>query len=201
MSVCMKCLCEGTTNVVEIGGLGYGGQFDGFGTKVVLCDSCMADTNPEWWKLTIVTDTNENGVEIGEQYECEEEILAFIQSCPLEGQELFYNSLSKDIWGYPLLEPQEWIDYQLGTLPHEKCKEYGLFSPQELEAYKARFPICAQVNKYVFPDTSSGTSCVYGAWGGEDGDCFSHGSTACHECQHFSVRETPMEVIEVGNNQ
>ena len=34
---------------------------------------------------------------------------------------------------------QDWIDYQLDELSHEKCKKYGYCSPKDIEAYKTKF--------------------------------------------------------------
>ena len=40
------------------------------------------------------------------------------------------------------MESQDWIDYKLGILSHEKCLDYGLISPTMTKQFKDKFPTC-----------------------------------------------------------
>lgn len=121
--VCFNCLkrvrmySDRLLNKIEIPALGYGGQFDGFSTKLILCNTCYKNTNPLWWELEVVEDG------YIENYKYEQDILNFINNLPIEGQELFWNRFGTQLL---YMEPQDWIDYELGILPPDKQKKYGL---------------------------------------------------------------------------
>lgn len=191
---CCKCLKE-KQNIkhLHIPALGYGSGFDCWSTQINLCDECLQTTNPEWWKLEIIDD------EWGGSYRYEKEIFEFIKSLPLAGQELFYNHYSTE--GYTM-NSQDWIDYQLDILPHEKCKEYGMYSPQEKQAYKDRFPKCQHVELHVYNGGSSHTKCFKNAFGEADGSCNEHNiSNKCYMCSYFKERTKDIKTIYVDEEE
>ena len=195
--VCFKCLKEfddESLHKIVIPDMGYGSIFDAWSTKVHLCNSCIKETNQEWWKLKVI-----NEYEYHESYEYEDEILDFIETLPIEGKELFYNRYSTDSY---LMESQDWIDYELGLLSHEKCQEYGRYSPQEERAYQERFPICNHVKFIKYPDGSKGCRCDFGAFGNEDGTVKGHQTQSkCYDCTHFELREGKIMTIDIKQEE
>lgn len=180
--VCFKCLGEfEDLHKIKIPMMGWGSQFDNESTEVHLCSGCYKLSNPKWWELKEVCDDNEWG---GCAYEFESEILNFAKTFPLQGKELFENRFSKGACAYNM-EPQDWIDYSLDILPHEKCKEYGLYSPEEIKAYKERFPKCGNVKVVIYDDGSSHSKCYMGAYGNKDKTCGINISGNCYNCKEF----------------
>lgn len=183
---CCSCLKEyDRINEIHINALGYGSAFDGCSTRLNLCDECYKQTNPEWWKLRLIDDEWEG------HYEYENEILDYVGTLPLAGQELFKNRYDAEYY----MEPQDWIDYELEILPHEKCKSYGRYSIDEIKAYQNRFPTCDKVYKKVYKDGSAGCWCPRKAHGNADGSCSANTSTECYMCTKYSVRKGVMNEI------
>jgi len=197
---CCNCLKETKVNHIEIGDMGYGSSFDGWSTKINLCDDCYKLTNPDWWKLE-TTPLEESGLWSDfYEYKYEDKIFEFIRTMPIAGQELFWNRYKKGD-RYPM-ESQDWIDYELDLLPHEKCKEYGMYSPQERQAYKDRFPICKHVQLKVYNDGSSHTKCFRSAFGNKDGSCEECNiSSECYMCNSFEERVDDIKVIDVSEEE
>jgi len=190
--VCFNCLKETIVHKIKIPAFGWGSQFDNFSTEIHLCDECIKLTNSEWWKLkTIKGETDLDG----EYYEYEDEILKFVEQMPLAGQELFYNRYATGEFVNFHMEAQDWIDYKLNILPHEKCKEYGLYSPQEIQAYKERFPICQHPVNVIYEDESKGCWCPFGAYGEYGQKIGLDICDECYECKYFEKRRTPIKYI------
>jgi hypothetical protein len=190
-NTCFNCLKETAIHKISIPALGWRSQFDNFSTRIQLCDNCYKSTNPDWWKLNIIQGkTNWDG----EYYEYENEILQFIEQMPLAGQELFYNRYATGADADDM-EAQDWIDYKLDILPHEKCKEYGLYSPQEIQAYKERFPICQHPVNIIYEDGSKGCWCPFGAYGEYGQKVGLNICDECYECKYFKKRRTPIKYI------
>ena len=180
-SVCFNCLKENEVNKIHIHPLGYGSGFDGWSTRIQLCDNCLELTDGKWWELVVMRESG-----YIEYYEYEEEIFDFVRKMPIEGQELFWNKYSNDYQ----IDSQDWIDYKLDILPHDKCKEYGMYSPLEKEAYRNRFPVCDKVKLVVYSDNSKGCRCPLGVFGNEDGTtkgCQTY--SQCYECKIFEERK------------
>lgn len=119
-NVCFNCLSrfdDKHLHTIVIPPLGYGSRFDGFGTKMVLCNDCYAATEPDWWKLSMIEQEP-----YYVKYEHEDEILNFVDSLPVEGQELFRNRFGTISF---YMDPQDWIDYHLNILSSDKYEEYG----------------------------------------------------------------------------
>lgn len=189
-NTCFNCLKEIEVNKIIIPALGWGSWFDSWSTRVNLCNDCIKLTDPKWWELEeIVGETDTDG----SYYKYEKEIFNFINTLPLEGQELFWNKYSTDSFR---MEQQDWIDYKLGILPHEKCKEYGVHSLQEIEAYKERFPICDHVKIVQYEDGSKHSRCPFGAFGNENGTSENHQTqNECYYCKLFLPREDEIEIM------
>lgn len=112
---CMNCLeqFEKPYFIFKIEREGYfqTDYFDGTYSEIRLCASCYEKSDKEMWINDI---------------KFEKKLFDYIESFPLAGKELFKNRLEQ---GWKLMiEPQDWIDYELGVLPEEKCLEYGLLS-------------------------------------------------------------------------
>jgi hypothetical protein len=189
-NICFNCLKETAVHKIKIPALGWGSQFDNFSTRIHLCDNCYGSTNPDWWKLKIIKGETDWD---GKHYEYEDEILDFVEQMPLAGQELFYNRYANGGFVSFHMEAQDWIDYKLDLLPYEKCKEYGLYSPQEIQAYKERFPKCQHVFNVVYDDVSIGCWCPFGAYGEFTQKPSKDISEECYECKYFEERKTPIK--------
>ena len=186
--MCMCCLKEKATHEYHIYARGYGSQFDMENTHWQCCDNCHKDEYNLWANEVCMFD-EEDYYEI---YQYEEDILNLIHSLPIESQELFFNTFSD----YNNMDAQDWIDYELNELSHEKCKDYSLYSPQEKTAYKERFPNCDKVYKKVWSDGSSGCHCSQGASGNADGTCDEYNiSTECYMCTSYKPRTSEMKII------
>ena len=117
-TLCMVCLKEKATHEYKISCRGYGSLFDEDNTHWQCCDNCHKDEYDIW--------ANELPTYDGycEEYEYEDKISEFIHNLPLQSQELFFNTFNSSEQYF--IDAQDWIDYQLEKLSHEKCNEYGL---------------------------------------------------------------------------
>lgn len=174
--------------------MGWGSSFDNFSTQIDLCNECLSLTNPKWWCLKTKVAFSDGDYDF-ECYEFEDEIFDFVRQMPLAGQELFWGTYAHGACaGY--MSGQDWIDYELGILPHKKCKEYGYYSPQEKEAYHSRFPICDKVKFIIYNDNSKGCHCPFGAFGNKDGTSKGHQTqSGCYECKMFKIRKNEIETM------
>lgn len=144
--LCWMCLKHCShMNTIEFGNLGYNSTFDEWGSCIQLCDKCLAESK-DIWNLHMIDEDNM----CGGKYEHEEEMWDYIKSLPIQTRELLKNTYSYGSNACYKMESQDWIDYELDILPHEKCKKYGLHSPQEIKAYNDRFPTCDKVYKRIY---------------------------------------------------
>lgn len=187
-SVCMKCLSKKATHTYTICGRGYGSIFDGTDTKLQLCDNCHKDEYETWFN----EDCTYN--DYWADYTYEDNISELINSLPLEAQELFDNTFSSGL-DSDFMNAQDWIDYKLGELPHDKCKEYGVYSPQEIKAYHDRFPTCNHVFLKTYSNGSVSCRCNYGAYGNKDGTCDINAYDECYQCTKYTPRVDKMKEI------
>ena len=193
--VCMKCLKNKATHTYRISNRGYGSSFDSFDTYFQLCDDCH-DDKYDTWVNEYSSGYDEEGDFIREEYKYEDEIIKFINSLPLESQELFHNRFAYGACANYSMTAQDWIDFQLDELPHKKCKKYGFYSPQEKKAYFERFPNCKEVKLKIYKDGSSGCRCVYGAFGNKDGTAYDYCQTGeCYMCTQYTPRNGDIEII------
>jgi len=190
-NTCFKCLQDKQVHKICIPSLGYTSYFDNFSSRVYLCDTCLKQyTNLEWWKLEII-ENKEDWYEI--YYKYEKEILEFINTLPIQGQELFHTRFAHGDKSY--MEGQDWIDFELGILPHEECEKYGYYSPQEKNAYKERFPICQHPVNKIYNDDSKSSWCPFGSHGKYNQICGDGVCDDCYECTYFKERETTIRDI------
>lgn len=200
-NVCFKCLKEfkeDKLHKIYIPEMGWDSGFDCRSTRINLCEDCYKQTDSKWWELEEIVD-EDDGVYWGSWYKYEDEIFDFVNALPVEGQELFYNRYASDALN---ITPQDWIDYELGILPHEKCKEYGLYSPEEKQAYQERFPICKHVQFIKYEDGSRGCHCRFGAFGNKDGTAKGHQTQSeCYNCTHFEIREGKIMTIDIKEEE
>lgn len=191
VNICMKCLKNKATHTYTIYGRGYGSSFDMSDTKFQCCDECNRPEYYEWFNETEVMDG------YVETYQNEDNILELIKSLPLESQELFENrfDVGSDGWR---MESQDWIDYQLNELPHERCKEYGLYSPKDIEAYYTKFTNCEHVANIIWNDNSRASWCPFGASGdyGQKIDECGNLSDECTDCKYYKLREIKIKEVK-----
>ena len=196
-STCFNCLQKHPQiHEILIPTLNHSSKFTNFSSKLHLCDNCLSLTNPEWWKLEIIKTYSEyNMMQL--HYKYEKEILDFINQMPLSGQELFYARFGSGVRS-DLMRGQDWIDYALDKLSHEKCKEYGYYSPEERKAYKERFHICDKIKIVIYEDEDRDLRCPFGAYGNingtYEGDHMHH---QCYECKMFEVKDGEVEVMNI----
>jgi hypothetical protein len=188
----MKCLKNKATHTYSIYGRGWGSDFDGFDTHFQLCDDCHKEEYNVW-----ANETNEWCDEYSseEYYTHEGDIENLIKSFPLEGQELFCNTFASGSSTHGVMLSQDWIDYKLGELSHEKCKEYGLYSPEEISAYNERFPNCSCVVIREYQDGSKGSCCPKGAFGDTNGNICRNVSDKCYMCDSYKPRSGDIKIV------
>lgn len=204
-SICFNCLQEHQQlHIIHIPVLNHGSKFTNFSSRLNLCPSCYNLTNPLWWNLEIIKSYTEyNMMQLNYKYE--QEILDFINNMPLSGQELFYARFGKGL-NCDSMRSQDWIDYALDKLSHDKCKEYGYFSPKERKAYYERFHVCDKVriiirDKENDKNNHKESRCPFGAFGNEDGASENHKPHhQCYGCQMFEVRDSE-NGIEIMNKE
>lgn len=188
--LCWNCLkVDDDTRKIEIPALGYGSGFDEISTEIHLCSECYKKTK-KLWGLKIINEEPWGG-----EYEFEKEIFAFFNQLPPEGQQFVENEFEDGSCSH-WMEPQDWMDYFINKcLPHDKAKEYGLWSLEEKAFYKERFPKCGNVANRVFYDGSVGSWCPFGASGDKDASADRNISGECYQCEHFKERTEPIRDI------
>lgn len=193
--LCWKCLKEQEgIHTLEFGPLGYGSGFDCCSTKIQLCDACYNESIPEIWSKKLVYDSAEDEEYDWCHYEHEDKIFQYFDTLPLEGQQFVWN----EFWqGDHYMEAQDWIDYHMGILPHEKAKEYGLYSTQEIKAYEERFPKCKWPANRLYNDNSRGCWCPFGAHGDYNQEISTNISDECYLCKHYEERKKDEKIKEI----
>lgn len=191
-NVCMKCLNKKDTLIkTEMYGRGYGSDFDNFNSTLCLCSDCYIPDLELWF------DEEPEKKDYIQEYKYENNIHDFIKSLPLEGRELFENTMGSGCHGM-YMEQQDWIDLELGILPDEKYEEYGMYSPSTVKAYEERFPTCENPVNITYSDNSKGCWCPFGASGSYGQTVGLNVSDECKDCEYYKKRETPIK--EMSNN-
>ena len=192
--LCWKCLSESDhITTIEFGDLGYGSGFDGWSSKIQLCDICFDKETQRIWSLELIP-TVFHEITGNSEYKYEDEMFDYLSRLPLESRELVENRYA---YGVPIhMKPIDWIKYEVGELSHKQCKKYGLYSPKEISAYRGKFPTCGNVYKVVYKDGSSGNRCKYGASGRqtEPYDPYSV-STQCLKCRRYFRRSDDIKTL------
>ena len=198
-NICFKCLQEKETIRIPINPLGYDSFFDNWGTEIHLCQDCIDSCiDSSIWDISSGTlsivkkqTTKTNGPSTTETlyYSHEDEIVDYIHQLPIQSQELVFNRFA---WGasVPVMKPQDWIDYNMGTLSHEETKKYGLISLDELKAYHQKFPMCKHVRILTELDKPIYSSCIFGCKGDVNGVCYDNPTfIPCYNCEFFQEKE------------
>lgn len=216
-NLCYKCLQKkDKVHKISIGGSGYGSAFDNFRTSLQLCEDCYKESTkdkPIWNMKTVYghdhfvgryhypskNELDEDEIVdeyIDERYRYDDEMSEYLHNLPLQSRELVYNRNAQGACADWEMKAQDWIDYELDELSHRKCKQYGVYSPQERNAYEERFPNCACVVINKYKDGSQGSSCPYGAHGDRNGDVDLNIWKSCYMCSHYKPREGDIKVID-----
>lgn len=186
--ICFKCLVKKITTTYSLYRSNYGSSFDNNYTYMQLCDECKPKDIKKWFD-------EEPELIDGwcEDYKYEDCIIEFVDTFPVEGQELFWNRCAYGACAHTI-ESQDWIDMQLGILPDEVYEDYGMYSPRQIKAYKERFPVCKYTYITEYKDGSRGSNCPYGAFGDEVGSDGLNPSSECYECSCFQVRSSDEQI-------
>lgn len=166
---------------------GYGSNFDGCNIEIQLCDKCYKEEHAKWF--------NEQPVIIDDyikEYTYEEDINNLIKSFPIENQEYVLNHTGD----YIEMDREDWINMQLGILPDEKYKEYGMYPPSEIKAYEEKFPTCEYPVHRIYDDGSKGCWCPFEAYGEVGQKTSANISNECYYCEYYKKRETPIKDIK-----
>lgn len=193
--LCYKCLKKkDNIHKISIGSRGYGSYFDNMSTYLQLCDDCYKESQKDKpiWNMKSLDDNNM----YDDSYLYDNEMSGYLHNLPLEGQELVFNRNSYGACAGYNMDSQDYIDFELDELPHKKCKQYGMYSPQEKAAYKERFPNCGCVKINKYKDGSQGSSCPYGAHGDKNGNIGLNIWNECYMCTHYNPRKGDIEVID-----
>ena len=194
-NLCYKCLKKkDNIHKIRIGSRGYGSYFDNFSTSLQLCNDCYKESTkdkPIWNMKSLY----ENDM-YADSYLYDNEMSTYLHKLPLVSQELVFNRNSYGACAGYNMDSQDYIDFELDELPHKKCKQYGMYSPQERAAYKERFPNCECVKINKYKDGSQGSSCPYGASGDKNGNVGLNIWNACYMCTHYKPREGDIEIID-----
>lgn len=191
--LCYKCLKEKeNTRKINIYPLGYDSFFDNWGTSIQLCADCLKDTNSQWWEFQKICTDFDYGFY---QYQYEKEIQKYLYELPIEGQELVFNHNAYGSFADYPMEAQDWIDYKLGILSHEKCLYYGLISPTMTEQFKEKFPTCQYPINVKYEDHII-SKCPFGSSGEKDATIISSTHCGnCWNCKNYKKRITPIKTI------
>lgn len=181
--LCFKCLKEKEKiKKYFVGYRGYGSSFDNFNSIIQLCEECDHKDLQMWVdeKPTMIDDYCED-------YKYEDDIWDFVNTLPIQGRELFDNQCSDGACSCHM-ESQDWIDIELEIAPDSLYKQYGMYSPSEIQAYKDRFPTCENVYVKTYKDGSSHCKCDYGAFGDSDGTCGLNICDECYTCRRYKKK-------------
>jgi len=195
-NTCFNCLQDTQVHKIHIPTLGHNSNFQFFSTRLNLCPECLKQTNLNWWKLEIVEDNiqdKDNWYSL--RYKYEKEILDFVNKMPIEGRELFYarfgNGANAD-----LMSGQDWIDYVLDILSHDKCKLYGCFSTDEIKSYEKRFPICDKVKNIIYKCEHENKNYIVLKLRCPFGVDDTQTQSQCYECRLFVERNGEIEIMD-----
>jgi hypothetical protein len=188
-NICFKCLEKKKVEKYHIYRNSYGSSFDNQHTMLQICEECKPEGIKQWFDEEPVMD------EYYAKYTYETNIIDFVNTLPLEGQELFWNRCNGGACAYQM-DSQDWIDDKLGILPDEIYEEYSMYSPRQIKAYKERFPVCEYPVNAKFDDDSFGCYCPFGASGNKDQKVDGNISDECYGCEKFKERKSPIKEMD-----
>lgn len=207
---CMNCLQEFSSdqlNIIEIKELGYGSAFDDINTKVILCKKCYDESNSKIWNMKVKQrfasefyDLNgKDDFVIDQEYLYEEDMIKYIDSLPVQSQELIWNTFATGLKADYKMLPQDWIDYELTNLSQEKCEKYGLLSKEEKDDYKKKFSTCQWPVNRIYKGSTIVCQCPYNAYGKENQQLSDTISIECHYCDYYKKRTD--KIKDISNEQ
>ena len=133
------------------------------------------------------------------EYEHEREMYDYINSLPIEGQELVYNRLGEDRGKSCKHDPQEWIDYHLGELSYELCKKNHWVFKGEFESYQNHYEKCGHVKNVIWNKGGKDSQCFINPLvKGEFGGGCSKVGTGCYDCEYFKERDKEIETVDLS---
>ncbi|MGG3890215.1 hypothetical protein [Metabacillus fastidiosus] len=187
-NICFKCLeKKEKIETFSIYRNSYGSSFDNNHTELNICNECKPVDLEKWF------DEEPEKIEYYTKYKYEKNIIEFVDTFPLEGQELFWNRCASGACA-DVMNSQDWIDDKLGILPDEVYEEeYNMYSPRQIKAYEERFPTCEHPVNAVFNDKSKGCYCPFGASGNYGQEADINISEECYGCQKYKKRETKIK--------
>lgn len=188
-NICFKCL-EEKPHIKEysLHRSEYSSSFDNYYTYLQLCDDCKPEGIEEWFD-----ETPEMIDGYCADYKHEGKIIDFIDTFPLEGQELFWNRVAYGACA-DTMDSQDWIDDKLGILPDEVYEEeYDMYSPRQIKAYEENFPTCEHPINIIYDDDSKGCKCPFGSFGKYNQELDGNIWDSCFECENYKKRETPIK--------
>jgi hypothetical protein len=189
--LCFKCLKQKSNlKKYSLYRSDYGSRFDNNYTFLQICDECEPKDIEMWFD-----ETPEIVDGYCAKYKYEKNIIEFINTLPIEGQELFWNRCAYGACA-DNMNSQDWIDMKLGILPDEVYEEYGMYSPREIKAYKERFSTCEHPVNVIYNDGSKGCWCPFGAHGEYGQKIDANISDECYNCKHYKKRETPIKEMD-----
>lgn len=116
-STCIKCLTDKDTAIrLTIEDMDYGSTFEHYDINIVLCNHCYEQSKKEIWSDEKIVAFHDVGLDFHE-LKYENEILEYIEHCPLAGQELIWNT---GVW---TCDSQTWIDEELDRQTERKLHE------------------------------------------------------------------------------
>ena len=192
--LCWKCLKDDKdTRTIKIPALGYGSSFDCCAREVHLCPKCYEESK-DLWGLKVI-----RSEDYYEEYENEDKIIEFLDNLPPEGRQFVFNKYEDGIDVRPL-PPQVWMDYFVNKcLPHSQAKKYGMYSLEEIAAYKEQFPKCVYPVNRVYEDGSVSCWCPFGAYGDKDQKAGLNISEKCYKCKHYRKRNENEKIKDIPN--
>lgn len=199
--LCWNCLQDKSNiQIIKIHEMGYGSKFDGKSTEIHLCDECyqesIKDDTDLWSMEEIQCEWDKEDNNGFTEYKHEDKMIQYINNLPIQGKQFVQNEFANGWNAGWLMSAQDWIDYQLDMLSHDKCKEYMLYSPEEINAYKERFPTCQYPTNKIYSENSKSCWCPFDASGGYGQKCDDNNiSCECYECQFYTKRTTPIKDI------
>ena len=155
-NLCFSCLkeCEDIKEY-KLGLRGYGSTYDGTTSKLQLCSSCREGIDKGLDKIFNEVPAES---EYLEDYNYEEILRSYIDTLPLEGQELFDNTLTQG-WTSYRIDAQDWLDIETKIATDSVYKKNGFYSPSEIDTYYDRFPKCDNTYIKTYNDGSRGSYC------------------------------------------
>lgn len=190
-NICFCCLKEKPIETYYIYRNEYGSSFDNNHTQLQICNDCKPEGINEWFeeKPEMIDDYCAD-------YKLEDKIIEFVDTFPIEGQELFWNRCASGACA-DCMDSQDWIDDKLGILPDKVYEEeYGMYSPRQIKAYHERFPTCEHPVNAFFNDKSKASYCPFGASGKYNQETDVNISSECFGCEKYKLRESQIKEMD-----